>query len=178
MDGTNPQSGTVAATGPVYTMPAPAIGTNPIPIDGSSTVTMSSIYKEATGAYPGNENFTVTVLDEDDGDDNTLDEVSVQIARTEGCFLHALIGPPATAPVGTLTNPAPGGGWSRGRAEAQRSKRQRSVTRSGTIRAFRRRSPLPPQHHKLVPHGDGREAILRTRRKDVRVTSDKQGVKT
>jgi hypothetical protein len=105
----NPQSPWVSATGPVYSRPAPAIGTNPIPIGGTSTVTMDEIYIEATGST-GNETFNVRVIDEDFTADDLLETITgVTIARPAGCFAGALIGP-ATPPVsGTLTNPAPGG---------------------------------------------------------------------
>jgi len=102
------KSPSVGATGPVYTKPAPSVSTNPIPIDGSSTVTMDSVYIEATGSS-GSEDFTVRVIDADDLSDDVLDSVSASIARPASCFPGALIGPATPAVEGTLTNPSPGG---------------------------------------------------------------------
>ncbi len=96
-------------SGPVYTMTAPVIGTNPIPVAGTSTVTINNIYIEATGST-GNETFAVRVIDVDtllDPDDLLHNVTGVTIARPAGCFTGALIGPTST--VGTLTDPAPGG---------------------------------------------------------------------
>ncbi len=108
MAGSNPQSASVAATGPVYSMPAPTIGTNPIPIGGASTVTMASVYIEATG-NTGNESFEVRVVDDDVANDDVLDKIPVGITRPADCFPGALIGPVTPAVTGMLTNSPPGG---------------------------------------------------------------------
>lgn len=108
MAGSNPQSSSVNATGPVYSKPAPTIGTVPIPIDGSSSVTMNQVYIEATGST-GNETFEVRVVDEDAASDDVLHKINASIARPADCFAGALIGPATPAVTGTLTNPSPGG---------------------------------------------------------------------
>ena len=97
-----------SATGPVYSKPAPVVSATTIPIDDDVTVTMDSIYIEATGSA-GSEEFEVRVVDSDDMFDDLLDAIDASITRPNGCFAGALIGPANPAVEGTLTNPSPGG---------------------------------------------------------------------
>jgi len=101
--GSSDNSPETPVSGPAYSMAAPAIGTNPIPRSGTSTVTINGICIEATGES-GNEVFEVRVIDADWLSDDLLHRLTdVTIPRPAGCFPGALIG--STSAVGTLTNP-------------------------------------------------------------------------
>lgn len=94
-------SASTAAAGPVFTMIAPLIGVNPIPVGGTSPVVMNRIFKEATGAA-GNEPVQVRIVDADTFGDTLLQTLNINIPRPAGCFPAALIGPGAAS--GTIAN--------------------------------------------------------------------------
>ncbi|MGB2754479.1 MAG: hypothetical protein WBD75_01385 [Phycisphaerae bacterium] len=101
--GSSDNSPETPVSGPAYSMAAPVIGTNPIPRDGTSTVTMNGICIEATGST-GDEAFEVRVIAANVFLDTLLHRLTdVTIPRPAGCFPGALIG--STSAVGTLTNP-------------------------------------------------------------------------
>jgi hypothetical protein len=123
LPGANEQSPSTTATGPAYTLTAPTIGTNPIPKDEQSSVTIPGVYVHATGASPGNESFYVELRDADTLLSDLLHRIATVLTRPSGTFAGALIGPVVPS-AGTLTNPDPGGvvqgpDGSSGEAEAE-----------------------------------------------------------
>lgn len=96
---------TQVVKGQAYSMAAPTITTSPIPVGGTSNVSMQ-VYVEATGST-GNENFFVRLIDSDVLSDDLLETIPVTFVRPTGCFAFALIGPKTVNT--TLLNPSPGG---------------------------------------------------------------------